>query len=121
MSSIPVLASIISPKYLKDVIISQYGLDKGTECELLRTGMNHTYKIKSKPKDYILRIYSFKWRTRTEIQEELDLLLRLSNLGISVSFPIRNSNMEYLNEIKAPERLRYYVLSRYSSKKIGLV
>ena len=117
MSSIPVLASTISPQYLEDLIISRYGLEKGTKCELLRTGMNHTYKIKSEYKNYILRLYSFNWRSKTEILEELELLLNLSNSGIAVSFPIKNSDMKYLNELAAPEGLRYFVLFSFAHGK----
>lgn len=114
MSTIPVLASIISPIYLEDLIISKYGLTKGTTCELLRTGMNHTYKIKSAADIYVLRLYSYNWRSKIEIQEELDLLIELSRLGLPVSFPIQDNVKQYLNEIIAPEGLRYFVLFSFA-------
>jgi Ser/Thr protein kinase RdoA (MazF antagonist) len=114
MSSVPVLASTVSPLYLQDLIISKYGLEKGTICQLLRTGMNHTYKIKSGTNNYILRLYSFNWRSKIEILEELDLLTELSGLSIPVSFPVQNNDKEYLNELIAPEGLRYFVLFSFA-------
>lgn len=114
MSSVPVLASIISTLHMQDLVISKYDLEKGTSCELLRTGINHTYKIESKYKSYVLRLYSFNWRSKVEIQEELDLLIELSGSGIPVSFPIQNNRKEYLNELIAPEGLRYFVLFSFA-------
>ncbi|MEO9511711.1 MAG: phosphotransferase [Flavobacteriaceae bacterium] len=114
MSSVSVLASTISPQYLQDLIISKYGFEKGTTCGLLRTGMNHTYLVKSETNNYVLRLYSFNWRSKIEIHEELDLLLELSGLGIPVSFPIQNNYREYVNELIAPEGLRYFVLFSFA-------
>ena len=114
MIPVPVIASTLSPQYLENIIIPQYGLDEGTTCELLRTGMNHTYMVKSQEKRYVLRVYSFNWRSKVEIQEELDLLVELFGMGIPISYPITNVNKDYLNEIVAPEGLRYFVLFSYA-------
>jgi len=113
----PVIASTISPQYLENFIIPKYGLDKGATCELLRTGMNHTYMVKSQENRYILRVYSFNWRSKGEIQEELDLLVELFSMGIPISYPITNVDKGFLNELTAPEGLRYLVLFSYAEGK----
>jgi Ser/Thr protein kinase RdoA (MazF antagonist) len=72
--------------------------------------MNHTYMVTEGEKKYILRIYSYNRRTRKEIEEELRLLNLLKEAGISVSYPVPDKEHHYIQEINAPEGIRYAVL-----------
>lgn len=63
---------------------------------------------------YVVRVYGQYWRTKTEIQEELSLLelLKKNNLSISYSIPDKEGNR--IQEINAPEGLRYAVLFSFA-------
>ena len=114
MKTFPVITSTISAQELGDYIKEKYNLDSNLECKLFRTGMNHTYMLSSGKIKYVLRLYCYNWRSKTEIQEEISLLNVLKENGLSVSFPIRDKNTKYIQDIKAPEGLRYAVLFTYA-------
>jgi Ser/Thr protein kinase RdoA (MazF antagonist) len=75
--------------------------------------MNHTYKVTAPEQKYILRIYSYNRRTATDIAEEVRLLKLLKESGIGVSYPIPDAHNQYVQEIHAPEGIRYAVLFSY--------
>ena len=114
MKNLPVIASIISPEYLSVVVKERYNLSESTKCSLLRTGINHSYLVVENNKKYVLRIYSFNWRTKQEIAEELILLDEFRQNHMNVSFPFKDKNGEYIQEIYAPEGIRYAVLFSFA-------
>lgn len=114
MITFPVLASAISEKELGDFIKERYGLHKDYVCKLFRTGMNHTYILSYNESKYALRVYSHNWRSKSEIIAELGLLTLLHQNDLSVSFPIQDINSELIQEINAPEGIRYVVLFSFA-------
>jgi len=109
----PVISSTLSADDLGLFINQKYGLDNCV-CKLFRTGINHTYLITSGTAKYAFRIYSYNWRIKSEIQDELDLLIRLKKNNISVSFPITDSGGNLIQTINAPEGVRYAVLFSFA-------
>ncbi|MDX8341143.1 phosphotransferase [Draconibacterium sp. IB214405] len=114
MTTFPVIASILSEEELGDFIKIRYQLSENFECKLFRTGVNHTYIISNPTKKYVVRVYCHNWRTKIEIQEELNLLRLLQENNLSVSFPISDKNFNYIQEINAPEGTRYAVLFAFA-------
>jgi len=114
MSNFPVIASILSEENLGEFIKDKYNLNAGFHCKLFRTGVNHTYFISANSTKYVIRVYCYNWRTKSEIQEELGLLQLLKENGLSVSFPISDKENNLIQEINAPEGLRYIVLFSYA-------
>lgn len=114
MNTFPVSASTLSETALGSFVKEIYHLAENFTCKLYRTGLNHTYFISDENTKYVIRVYCYNWRTKTEIQEELRLLEELKNKGISVSFPIADKNENYIQEIKAPEGTRYVVLFSFA-------
>lgn len=114
MTVFPIIASTVSPTELGQFICEKYQLNEGSDCTLFRTGVNHTYFMFNSNKKYIVRVYCHNWRTKAEIQEELELLLLLKNHNLSVSFPIADKEGNLIQEINAPEGLRYVVLFTYA-------
>lgn len=115
MTHFPVTCSTLSADHLAFLIKDTYNLKSGTSCKLLKTGINHSYLIEEAEQKYIFRVYSLNWRSRLEINEELRLLNLLKDGGISVSYPIAAENGEYINEIPAPEGMRYGVLFSFAN------
>lgn len=114
MRPFPVIASTISEKELGEFAKERYGLNENYDCKLFRTGMNHTYFLSDNETKYVLRVYSHNWRSKSEIIAELELLNLLKENNLSVSFPIQDKNRELIQEINAPEGIRYVVLYSFA-------
>jgi Ser/Thr protein kinase RdoA (MazF antagonist) len=114
MNLFPVTASTLSENHLRLLLIDHYNLSDNCTCKLFRTGINHTYFIDDNEKKYVFRIYSFGWRTKVEIEAELNLLTVLKNNNISVSYALTDIKDKFIQEINAPEGLRYAVLFTFA-------
>jgi len=117
MKSFPVIASILSQNKLGEFISEKYNLEDNFKCELFRTGVNHTYFMSNSNRKYVVRVYCYNWRTKVEIEQELKLLKLLKTHNLSVSVPIADKNENYIQEINAPEGLRYVVLFTFAEGK----
>ena len=116
MEIVPVSDSTIDAKYLGKIIQNKYGLSVNTECKLFRTGINHSYMITDGSLQYVFRIYSYNWRTKEEILEELNLLISLKG-KLSISFPIADRKQNIIQPFQAPEGVRYGALFSYAKGK----
>ncbi len=114
MTTFPVSNSTLSEKELGDFIKDKYNLSESFECKLFRTGLNHTYFITNTKRKFVIRVYCHNWRTKTEIQEELLLLELLKENNLSVSYPISDKEDNQIQEINAPEGIRYVVLFSFA-------
>ncbi len=74
MRSFPVIDSTLSAPHLAVFLQEKYEFDDSTRCKIFRTGINHTYMVAAQEIRYVFRVYSYEWRTETEIAEELRLL-----------------------------------------------
>lgn len=109
-----VIHSILSADNIRELIIQKYGISEAAECKLFRAAMNHLYIVSDGEKKFAFRVYTFNWRTRLEIDDELRLLLHLKNSNTSVSYPISDISNELVQELNAPEGKRYGVLFSYA-------
>jgi len=114
MTTFPVLASTLSEKELGLFITEKYQLNENFICKLFRTVVNHTYFISDNETKFVIRVYCYKWRTKKEIEQELELLILLKNNSLPVSHPIADKNGNFIQEINAPEGIRYVVVFSYA-------
>ncbi len=114
MTDFSVISSTLLPADIGTFVREKYSLSPGTTCKLLKTGINHTYRIDSGDETFIFRIYSYNWRTKEEITEELTLLQLLKQNDIAVSYPIADNSKNFIQAIKAPEGLRFAVLFSFA-------
>lgn len=114
MTTFPVTASTLSETELGNFIKEKYNFNENSECKLFRTGVNHTYFLSDSQSKFVIRVYCHQWRTKIEIQEELELLKLLQNHNLSISFPIPDKAGNYIQEINAPEGLRYAVVFSFA-------
>lgn len=114
MTVFPVIASVLDAEPLGEFISEKYNLKGDFTCSLFRTGINHTYFLVSPETKYVLRVYSLAWRSKAEILEEINFLLLLRENGVGVSFPIVDPDANFIQEIQAPEGLRYAVLFSFA-------
>jgi len=117
MIGFPVIDSTLSAAHLALFVQEKYGFTGNTFCKLFRTGINHTYMVSDNENKYVLRIYSYNWRTETEIREELRLLILLKENNIAVSYPVQDKAKNFIHTLQAPEGLRYAVLFSFAEGK----
>lgn len=117
MSFFPVLSSTLSPEAIADYIANQYGMGDSFHCEVMKTGINHTYLLKQAERRFVYRVYFYNWRTRIEVEEELRLIMFLKEAGMKVSYPIPDKNNTYIQQLDAPEGERMAVLFSFAAGK----
>ena len=114
MNPFPVISSILSPVALTQFIIEKYNFSGATTCKVLRQGINHSYLVIDQENKYVLRVYHLDWRSETDIIAELDFLDFLKRNQITVSFPIKDREGNYIQRISALEGKRFAVLFSYA-------
>jgi len=106
--------STLSPAAVVAHILREYKLGELTSCEFLARGLNDTFRVQASDRSYAFRVYRAGWRSQSEIQYELDVLLHLDRKGIAVSTPIAGKDGSLLRRIEQPEGPRYAVLFTYA-------
>jgi len=105
--SFPVHNSAIHCGALTDRVLPQYGLRPPIHCRVCNRGVNDTYRAKHKTGVRYLRVYRYGWRTKAQIEAELDMLTYLHRRRLPVSHPVKRKDGRYLTRIAAPEGTRY--------------
>ena len=77
MTIFPVTESTLSANHVGQFLQERYDLSEKTKCKLFRTGMNHLYMVTDEETNFVFRVYTFNWRTKLEVAEELRLLIHL--------------------------------------------
>ncbi len=113
----PVTESTLATAHVGNFVQQQYKLSTNATAKLLRTGMNHLYMIADGADRYVFRIYNHNWRSKTEVAEEVRLLRHLHDNSVSVSYPLPDTAGNYIQELNAPEGLRYGLLFSFAQGK----
>lgn len=114
MDYFPAISSILSPIHLSKYLIEHYALSNETQCQVIRQGVNHTYVVTDGDSKYVFRVYCLGWRSDEEITAELELLNLLKAHDVAVSYPIKSTNGEYIQQLQAVEGQRPAVLFSYA-------
>jgi Ser/Thr protein kinase RdoA (MazF antagonist) len=114
MAHFPVTNSNLSAQHLATFIKEQYSFDGNVSCRIIKAGINDTYLLQHVSGQAVFRVYSLDWRTKQEILEELKLITMLKENGIDVSYPLEDSGGIFIQELDAPEGLRYGVLFSFA-------
>ncbi|MGF1601128.1 MAG: phosphotransferase [Thermosynechococcaceae cyanobacterium] len=96
-----------------------YDINEVISCQLWHRGLSDIYLIELANKQYVLRVSHAHWRSRAEIDFELELLVFLESHHIPVASPLQTKTGELCVEIKAPEGKRYASLFRYAPGQIA--
>jgi Ser/Thr protein kinase RdoA (MazF antagonist) len=112
--------SVPSAQALVERVLSKYALPAPIACRFFHMGVNETYRVEAGNKVYFLRLYRRGWRSRGEIEAEVDTLLYLHRRRLAVSYPIKRKNGSFLTQVAAPEGARYAVLFSCAPGKVGL-
>lgn len=113
----PSSESTLSAHHLGFFLQHTYALSERTNCMLLRTGMNHLYAIADGDEKYVFRVYTRGWRTKREIESEIQLLLHLAKNDLPVSYPLSDNDDNYIQSFPAIEGDRFGVLFSFAEGK----
>ncbi|WP_196886847.1 phosphotransferase [Aureivirga sp. CE67] len=114
MKNNQISSSIFASEFITKYVAKNYHFIEKSDTSILKTGISHNYLISEENQKYVFRVYFKDWRTREEIEEEIKLLNYLHQNGISVSFPLKDTDGNYIQEVEAPEGKRFAVLFSYA-------
>ena len=101
--SAPALAEMIGDRYAIGIV----------RCTLLVRGVGDTYLIEGGDR-YILRVYRSSHRTLANVQAELEMLVDLKAVGVSVSYPVTDRRGGLIQTLEGIEGPRYAVVFTYA-------
>ena len=114
MTHFPVTNSNLSAKHIGLFLQENYSLSEDTTCRLIKAGINDTYLVSDHSDHFVFRVYSLNWRSKAEINEEINLLNQLKEQAISISYPLPDREGTYIHTLHAPEGDRFGVLFTFA-------
>lgn len=110
-SIFPVKSSLLLSQTISTEVLPQFGLGANSKCEYFTGGFSHTYRVTSEEGVvYFLKSYRTNWRTKADIQYEMDVLNHLKKKNFPAIQPVKTISGEYYYPVNAPEGIRYLVL-----------
>ncbi len=114
MNLFPASSSILAEKSVEAFLKQAYPELFIISTTLIKVWVNDTYLVVGRDQKFIFRIYRYNWRTKGEIQAELDFINLLNGKNIPVSHPIADRQNQWIQEFEAVEGMRYGVLFSYA-------
>ena len=118
MGVFPAIYSTLSPQALIDGVISQYELGTISRCLFWNRGLSDIYLIETPRASYILKVSHHHWRTKAEIQFELEFLDFLHQQGIPVANPLKTTTGDLFVTVRAVEGDRYAALFPFAPGEV---
>ena len=118
MGVFPAIYSTLSPQALIDGVISRYELGKIEKCLFWNRGLSDIYLIETRNKSYILKVSHHHWRTKSEIQFELEFLDFLYRQNIPVAKPLKTTTGDLFVTVRAVEGDRYAALFPFAPGEV---
>lgn len=109
----PATYSTLCPIALSSLVSEKYEVGN-VQCKFLVRGVGDTYLVESSEDRFILRVYRSSHRSLPQIKEEVELLLALKQVDVSVSYPIPDVSGEAIQKLEAVEGERHAVLFSYA-------
>lgn len=116
----PITYSTLSPEALVERILSRYEVGKIVSCVFWMRGLSDIYLVETHDRRYVLRVSHAHWRSKTEIEFELELLAFLHRHYIPVAYPLSTNDGQLAIEIPALEGKRYASLFTYAAGKVAV-
>ena len=116
----PITYSTLAPQALVDRILPSYQVGKIISCVFWMRGLSDIYLVETHDRRYVLRVSHAHWRSKAEIEFELELLSFLHANYIPVAYPLRNEAGQLAIEIPALEGKRYASLFTYATGTVAV-
>ena len=107
----PAHDSNLSANALVQRVLVRYPIGEIARCRFHARGLNDTYKVETTDdKAYFLRIYRAGWRSREQIETEIEMLRHLARFNVKVSVPVARTDDEVLTLLDCAEGQRWAAL-----------
>ncbi len=116
----PAIYSTLTSEALVSRILPCYEINGVTRCQFWNRGLSDVYLVETQTNPYILRVSHAHWRSKFDIDFELELLDFLRQRHIPVAYPLRTHESQLSVEINAPEGKRYASLFTYAPGRVAL-
>ncbi|AFY39512.1 aminoglycoside phosphotransferase [[Leptolyngbya] sp. PCC 7376] len=116
----PVIYSTLSAIAIVERVLPLFGLANVERCELWHRGLSDIYLVQTPRGLRVLRVSHHHWRSRTDINFEVDFLNFLAKHQIPVAAPIATVEGDYVVEVGAPEGMRYATLFPFAPGEISM-
>nr|WP_238569005.1 phosphotransferase [Xenococcus sp. PCC 7305] len=116
----PVVYSTLSPQALVEQVLSNYSIEPITNCLLWNRGLSDVYLVETEQEYYVLRVSHHHWRSRLDIEFELELLDFLYQNSLPVAYPLRTRADDLFVTVEALEGDRYAALFPYAKGTVPL-
>ncbi|MGV2830331.1 phosphotransferase [Myxosarcina sp. GI1(2024)] len=120
MNVFPAIYTTLCSQSLIERVLTKYDLGVVEQCQFWTRGLSDIYLVTTPKKAYILRISHHHWRSRSDIQFELELLDFLHHHHLPVAHPLKTTEERLLVEIKALEGERYGALFHFAPGRVPL-
>lgn len=118
MGIFPAIYSTLSPDALIEKVLDRYEIGSVDQCLFWNRGLSDIYLIEAQNQSYILKISHHHWRSRSEIQFELEFLDFLYNQGLPIANPLSTKTEELFVTLHALEGDRYAALFPYAPGEV---
>ncbi|MGH2415957.1 MAG: phosphotransferase, partial [Microcystaceae cyanobacterium] len=119
-SIFPVTYSTLDSQALVTQVLPYYEIEAVTSCQFWHRGLSDVYLIETLSKLYILRVSHHHWRSKTEVDFELELLDFLQQRRLPVAYPLKTKIGSLSIEIHAPEGKRYAALFPHAPGQVAV-
>lgn len=120
MGVFPAIYSTLSPQALIEGVLTKYELGAIDQCLFWNRGLSDIYLIETVNQSYILKVSHHHWRSKSDIQFELEFLDFLSQHNIPVANPLETKDGKLFVTINAVEGDRYGALFHYAPGEVPL-
>src|SRR5215216_6212674 len=110
----PIITSFLDPRALAQRLEAAYGFQH-VRCQLITATLRDVYLVESRAGRHILIVYRHDQRTFDEIVAEWRFVAYLAQQSVPVAPAITTTKGEHLITFKAPEGIRYAVVTTYVS------
>ncbi len=120
MGVFPAIYSTLSPQALIEGVLTRYQLGVIDRCVFWNRGLSDIYLIETATQSYILKVSHHHWRSKSDIQFELEFLDFLAQQNIPVANPLKTQDGKLFVTIHAVEGDRYGSLFLYAPGEVPL-
>ena len=116
----PVIYSTLAPQAIVSCVLPRYKIGEVKNCSFWNRGLSDVYLVETSAEQYILRVSHHHWRSKSDIDFELELLSFLHQRQIPVAYPLNTIDGRLSIAINAPEGERYAALFIYAPGTVAL-
>jgi len=113
MGVFPAIYSTLSPQALIEGVLTEYELGEINQCLFWHRGLSDIYLIETNSRPYILKISHHHWRTKSDIQFELEFLDFLGQRQLPVASPLKTRANQLFVTLHAVEGDRYAARTKH--------